>query len=51
MANVTPLTPDPSAVLVPEQVEQDHHRHVKKEEAHQTSSTEAPKKRIHPNPD
>lgn len=51
MANVTPLTPDPSVKLVPEQVEQDHHGRVKKEEAHQTSSTEAPKKRIHPNPD
>lgn len=43
------LTPDMAVELVSYHVEQCHHRHVKKEEAHQASSAEVPKKGIHPN--
>lgn len=42
------LTPDEAVQVVPKQVEQGHHRHVKKEETDQTSSAEVTKKRIHP---
>lgn len=34
------LTPHMSVELVSKQVEQGHHRHVEKEEAHQSSSAE-----------
>lgn len=41
-------TPEASVQLLPEQVEQSHHRHVEAEEAHQTSSAEIPQQRINP---
>lgn len=44
------LTPYMVVELVPQHIEQGHHWHVEKEEAHQTSSAEVPKKGIHPNP-
>lgn len=43
------LTPDMAVELVSYHVEHCHHRHVKKEEAHQASGAEVPKKGIHPN--
>lgn len=44
------LTPDMAVEFVSEQVEQCQHWHVEKEEAHETTGAEVPKKGIHPNP-
>lgn len=44
------LTPDMVVDHVPQHIEQGHHCHVEKEEAHQTNSAEVPEKGIHPNP-
>lgn len=50
LINSRPLTPNTAVEFVSQHVEEYHHRHVKKEEAHQTSCAEVGKEGVHPDP-